>query len=155
MTIKEQLEADLKDAMRSRDSLRLATVRSIRAAIQKREIEARAAGKQLAEADVVQVVQKEAKQRRESIEQFRSAGRDDLVAKESGELEIIDRYLPAQMSDSDLEDRLRVIVSESGAQSMADIGKVMGPAMAQLKGVADGKRVQEVVRRLLSQASTE
>ena len=126
----------------------------MRAAIQKREIEFRAAGKELSEEDLIQVVQKEAKQRRESIEQFKAAERHDLVEKESGELAVIEKYLPAQMSESELEDRLRAIVAASGARSMADIGKVMGPAMAQLKGAADGKRVQEVVRRLLSQAST-
>ncbi|MCB0718272.1 MAG: GatB/YqeY domain-containing protein, partial [Bacteroidetes bacterium] len=137
MSIKQRLEADLKDAMRSRDSLQLATVRSMRAAIQKREIEFRAAGKELSEEDLIQVVQKEAKQRRESIEQFKAAERHDLVEKESGELAVIEKYLPAQMSESELEDRLRAIVAASGARSMADIGKVMGPAMAQLKGAAD------------------
>ncbi len=150
MSTKLKLQSDLKEAMRSRDSIRLSTVRSLRAAIQKREIDSRSSGEELTEVDVIQILQKEAKQRRESIEQFRTASRDDLVEREEAELAIIETYLPAQMGDDDLHAAVSTIVKSVGATSMADIGKVMGPAMSQLRGKADGKRVQAVVKSILS-----
>lgn len=153
MSIKERLDGDLKNAMRARDAARLSTIRSLRAAIQKREIEARASGGELSEEDILGILQKEAKQRRESISQFESAGRTDLVANEKAELVIIEEYLPQQMSDDELIEQIRRIVADVGATSMADIGKVMGPAMAQLRGQADGKRVQQVVKDLLVNVS--
>jgi uncharacterized protein YqeY len=150
MSTKLKLESDLKDAMRARDTVRLGTMRSLRAAIQKREIELRSSGEEIGESDIIQILQKAAKQRRESIEQFQAAGRDDLVSVEQGELAIIETYLPQQLSDTDLLAQVQKIVDEVGATSMADVGKVMGPAMSQLRGKADGKRVQAVVKQLLA-----
>ncbi|NNE34867.1 MAG: GatB/YqeY domain-containing protein [Rhodothermales bacterium] len=155
MSLKETLQTDLKEAMKARDSVRLKTVRSLRAAIQKREIESRTSGKELQENDLVQILQKEAKQRRESISQFEAAAREDLAATERAELAIIEQYLPEQMSEADVLEAVRGIVADVGATSMADIGKVMGPAMAKLRGKADGKRVQAIVKDLLSLASPQ
>ena len=150
MSIKLKLESDLKEAMRARDTVRLGTVRSLRAAIQKREIELRSSEEEIAESDLLQILQKAAKQRRESIEQFQAAGREDLVSTEQAELTIIETYLPQQLSDTDLRERVQKIVDEVGATSMADVGKVMGPAMSQLRGKADGKRVQALVKEMLT-----
>lgn len=148
--LKEQLQEDIKAAMRARDEVRLRTVRSLRAALMEREIELRTGGSATLSADQeLAVVQKQAKQRRDAAEQYRAAGRGDLVKKEEDELAIIDEYLPRQMGDEELDALVREVVKETGAESMRDIGKVMGAAMARTQGKADGKRVQAAVRAVL------
>lgn len=148
--MKDQLGQDLKEAMRAKDDVRLRTIRSLRAALTEREIELRQGGAAvLTEEQEIAVLQKQAKQRRDAIEQFRAAGRDDLAQREE-EYAVIASYLPQQLDDEAIRKVVEAIVAETGASSMKDIGKVMGPAMQQLRGRADGRRVQEAVRAVLS-----
>lgn len=150
--ITERLQNDLKEAMRSRDVVRLRTVRSLRAAIMTREIDFRIGGKgEIPEEDAIAVIQKQAKQRRDSIEQYELAGRDDLKQIEVEELQIIKDYLPEQLSEDDVRNAVVVIVGETAADGMKDMGRVMGAAMQQLRGKADGKLVQQIVREILSE----
>ena len=150
MTLPERLNDDLKEAMRSRDDVRLRTIRSLRSALQSAEIARREGGTAtLADEDVVAVLQKQAKQRRESMAQFEQAGRDDLRAREAEELAVIESYLPRQMDDAEIRAVVGEVVASVGATGPGDIGKVMGPAMGRLRGKADGRRVQEIVRETL------
>lgn len=149
--ITERLSSDLKDAMRRKDQVRMLTIRSIRAALTEREIEARSSGhSEMSEDDVLAVLQKQAKQRRDSIEQFETAGREDLARKEREELAVIEAYLPKQMTDDELRAVVREVIEETEASSLRDMGKVMGQAVARTHGRADGKRVSEIARELLS-----
>lgn len=155
MALKEQLSGDLRDAMRTSDALRRDTLRSLLTAIANAEIarvnvkQADASRQELPEADVVDVVAKQAKQRRESIAEYRKGGREDLASREEAELAIIERYLPAQMSRDEVADVVRAVIAETGAAGMKDKGKVMPAAMARLKGRTDGRVVNEVVGELL------
>jgi uncharacterized protein YqeY len=150
-TLKNRITDDLKDAMRAKDKARLRTLRSLRSALMEKEIGEREGGEgTLADEQELQVVRKQAKQRRESIEQYEDAGRDDLAQKEREELDVLDEYLPRQLSESEIEDVVDEIIEETGASSMADMGSVMGPAMQRLRGRADGEQVQQVARRKLS-----
>ena len=130
--IKDQLQADLKVAMKAKDQVRLRTIRSLRAAIMTKEIELRSGGEG------------------EIPEQFEIAGRDDLKQIEVEELAIIEAYLPKQLEESEVRTEVEAIVQQTGAEGMKDMGKVMGAAMGRLKGKADGKIVQQVVRSILS-----
>lgn len=151
MTLQERLTADLKEAMRSRDEVRLRTIRSLRSALQTAEIAQREGGEaQLSAVDALAVLQKQAKQRRESIAQFEQAGRDDLRQREADELTVIETYLPRQMDDAEIRAVVREIAAAAGATGSGDLGRVMGPAMARLRGQADGRRVQEIVREMLN-----
>ena len=141
----------MKDAMRSKDRVRLQTIRLVRAAIKQKEIDSRIAGvSEITDEDAVSVLQKQAKQRRDSITQFRNAGRDDLAEIELAELAIIESYLPEQLSEDKIRSTVEAVIATTGADSMKDMGKVMGPAMNELKGRADGGLVQRIVRELLS-----
>ena len=151
MSLIDQLPEDLKQAMKAKDRVRLRTIRSLRAALKEKEIKERQGGEaHLSEEEVLAVVQKQAKQRRDAIIQYEQAGRDDLVAKEREELEIIEAYLPKQLGDDEIRRVVHEIVTTTGASSMRDIGKVMGAAMEQLKGRADGRRISEIAKALLS-----
>ncbi|MEM8601316.1 MAG: GatB/YqeY domain-containing protein [Bacteroidota bacterium] len=142
MPLADQINADLKTAMKARDAERVGTLRLLRAAFLDFEKSGQGA---LTDEKALAILQKQAKQRRESIAQFEEAGRDDLVAKEQTELVLIEAYLPKQLGDDELEARVAAIVQESGATSMADMGKVMGRAMGALRGLADGNRVRQAV----------
>ena len=144
--LKETLARDLKDAMRAKDVVRLATIRSLQAAITTAE---KKTGQPLDEAQTLAVVQKQGKQRRDSIEQFQSAGRDDLAQREIDELAWIERYLPQQATDEEIRTRVAQVIQTVGASTMKDMGQVMAAAMAELQGVAEGRRVQAAVRELL------
>lgn len=149
-SLKDRIANDLKDAMRARDDVRRRTLRSIRSALMTKEIDERKGGEAtLTEKQELSVLQKEAKQRRESLEQFESAGREDLAQKEREELAVIEEYLPSQLSEDELRQKVQAIIDEVGANSMADMGAVMGRAMGALRGRADGNRVREVVEELL------
>jgi hypothetical protein len=150
-SILDRVETDLKQAMRDRDKVRLRTLRSLRAALQNKEISQREEGVEtvLSEQDQLAIVRKQVKQREDSIEQYEQAGRDDLVVKEEEEKEVLEEYLPAEMSDEELAEKLQAIIDEVGAESMADMGPVMGRAMDELRGQVDGSRVQERVQQLL------
>ncbi len=137
--------------MKAKDKLRLETVRSIKKVILEKESTVRAQGRDtLTEAEEMEVLMQQAKQRRDAIEQYTKAGREDLAEKESQELGIIEEYLPKQLSDAEIEAVVVEIIASAGATSPKDMGKVMGPTMARLKGQADGKKVQAIVKAKLS-----
>jgi uncharacterized protein YqeY len=151
MSLLDRINDDLKDAMRAKDKVRLRTLRSVRAALKNKEIDKRQEGKEavLDEQEQLAVIRKQVKQRKDSIEQYRDAGRDDLVDKEQEEIDVLDDYLPQPLSDDELRDHLQSIIDDVGAESMADMGPVMGRAMSDLRGKVDGSRVQQMVRELL------
>ena len=146
MLLKDQLSHDLKEAMRAKDRVRLGAIRMLSAAILEKE---KSGGGDVTEDDLIAIVQKQAKQRRDSIEQFRSAGRDDLVDIEEAELAILEQYLPAQLSDEEIRTTVQQIVKKTGASGMQDMGRVMGHAMQALRGKADGNRVRQAVEAVL------
>ncbi len=146
MSFEEQIAADLKDAMRARESVRLSTLRMLSAALHNARI---AAGRALEEGEALAIVQREVKQRRESIEQFEKGAREDLAARERAELEILTAYLPEQLDRDAIEAAARRIMASAGAVGPGDKGKLMGPLMAELRGRADGRLVNEVVTELL------
>jgi len=149
--IKDTLMADLKDAMRAKDQVKLRTIRSLKSAIMEREIAMRTGGEaELTKAQEVEVLQKQAKRRRDAIEQYDAAGREDLASKEREELVVIEAYLPEQLTDEKIRSVVDAIVAEVGATSMKQMGAVMGKAMQAMKGQADGKRVQVAVRAALT-----
>ncbi|MFQ5856512.1 MAG: GatB/YqeY domain-containing protein [Anaerolineae bacterium] len=149
MGLREQLMADLKEAMRAGDDVRKSTIRMVRAAIVNAEKEEGAT--ELTEGDIQRVVAQQAKQRRDAIAEFEKAGREDLVAKERAELAILMAYLPRQLTEEEIEAAARAKIEEVGATTMAQMGDVMRPLMAELGERADGRLVGQVVRRLLSQ----
>jgi len=146
MSLKEQLKNDMKEAMRAKEIVKRDTIRAINTMIKQIEVDER---KELSDEDIVVLMQKAIKQRNEAIEQYQSAGRDDLVAKEQSEVDVINLYMPKQLSDEELESALREIVADVGATSMKDMGKVMGAAKAKIGGGADGKRINEMVKKVL------
>jgi uncharacterized protein YqeY len=147
MTIKDQLNADLKEAMKGGDRTRVYTLRMLRSAIKYAEIEA---GAEYNDQNVLDVVAKQAKQRRDSISEFEKAGRTDLVEKETAELKILEDYLPAQLSEAEIRERVRAIIQQLNVTDAKGTGQVMKQAMAELKGQADGKVVNQIVRELLN-----
>jgi uncharacterized protein YqeY len=149
----DRISEDLKDAMRSKDKIRLRTLRSLRSALQNKEIEQRKEGAEtvLSEQDELTVLRKQVNQRKESIEQYEDAGREDLVHREQEELKVLQEYMPDQLTDEDLRSQLEAIIDDLGASSMADMGPVMGTAMEKLRGRVDGSRVQAMVKDLLSE----
>lgn len=148
MGLMEKVSEEMKTAMKSGDRLRLETLRTLRAALMERDIEKRTAGGMTPD-DEIAVVMAAAKKRRESIEVFQKGGRSDLVEQESKELAILQEYLPRQMSAEDILAVIRTVITETGAASAADFAKVMPVVMKQVKGKADGKMVQELVRKTL------
>ncbi|HEX7069590.1 MAG TPA: GatB/YqeY domain-containing protein [Rhodothermales bacterium] len=154
-SLDETLASHLKDAMRARDEVRLRTVRSLRAALKEKEISERQSGTaKLTPDQEIAVVQKQAKQRQDAIEQFRAAGREDLVQRESEELEIIQTYLPAALPEEEVRAEIRRIIESTGASSLKEIGRVMGPAMQVLRGRTDGSVVQRIAREELQARET-
>jgi uncharacterized protein YqeY len=151
MGLREQLSADLKEAMRQRDEVRKRTIRSVIAALKAAETELDAHGQRvrLGETDILALVSKQAKQRQDSIVEYRKGNRPDLVAEEEAELAILQEYLPRQLSREEIEAKVRQTIEEVGATGPRDIGKVMRPLMAELRGRADGGLVNKVVRELL------
>jgi uncharacterized protein len=149
MALKETISQDLKNAMKSGEKLRLETLRTIRAALMEKEIEKRGSGNPMSPEDELGVLTTAAKKRKESIEQFQNGGRPELAEQERQELAIIQEYLPKQMSQEELEKAVRDIVSQTGATGPGDFGKVMPQVMKQLKGKADGRLIQETVKKLL------
>ena len=148
--IADVLQEHMKEALRAGEKDRLRTIRSLRADLQQAAIEQRQSGGALSDTDELKVLQKAAKQRTDAIAQYEDAGREDLAAKERGELEVIQSYLPEQLSDEALRAQLQDIVDATGASSMQDMGRVMGQAMQQLRGKADGARISSIVKELLS-----
>jgi uncharacterized protein YqeY len=147
MSLKDRIQQDVKDAMRAKDKERLAAIRLITAAIKQREVDERI---ELDDEQVLLVLDKMCKQRRESISQFEKAGRDDLVAKEVSELEIIHGYLPRQLDDEEIAALIDVALAETGASSIKDMGKVMGQLKPQLQGRADMSAVSAMIKSRLA-----
>jgi len=152
VTIKERLDADLKEAMRAKQAARVDCLRMLKARILDKEVELRAArGRdcKLEDDEAQAVISAYAKQRRDSIESFRRGGREDLAVKEEAELEIVNAYLPRQLGREELERIVAQAVEEAGAASAADLGRVMKLVMPRVKGAADGKLVNRLVREKL------
>ena len=150
MSLKDKLTADMKDAMKARDAgkLRLSVIRLVRGAIRQQEIDGQ---KELSDEDVLGVSSKEVKQRRDSIEDFQKGGRDDLVAEAEAEIAVLMEYLPQQLSEDEVRSLVKEAIAVSGAASPKDMGKVMKELMPKVKGRADGKLVNGIVKELLAQ----
>ena len=148
MTLLGRIEGAMRDAMKSRDSRRTQTLRMAMAAAHNRKIELR---RDLTDDELTEVLGRQVKQRRESIEIYRGAGREDRAADEEAEAAILAEFMPEQLSDSELEALARAAITETGAGSPADMGRVMGHLVPQVRGRADGRVVSETVRRLLTQ----
>ncbi len=151
-SLKERLQADLKIAMRSGDTARRDTVRLLISEVKKKEIDVR---HDLQHAEELQLLQQQAKQRKESIDQFRSAGRDDLVGKEQTQLEIIESYLPQQMTDEELSAFIEDGITQADAKGPQDMGKLMGLLSKSTGGRVEGRRLADEVKRRLTQFATD
>ncbi len=143
MDFQQKLSEELKTALKARDQVRLTTIRGLKARLKEREIEK---GESLTEGEFIKLIQSAVKQRRDAIELYRKGGRDDLVENETAELKILEAYLPDMMSKSEMETLVERIVTETGAESMRDMGRVMAALMAAAQGRADGKILQQMVR---------
>lgn len=148
--LKQKLQEELKQSMLARDALKTSVLRMLISAIGYYEIQKGGAGYEATDENVFSVIQKEVKQRKDSIEQFQKAGRKDLVDKETKELEILQTYLPQQLSEGALTSLITQTIKEVGATSMKDMGKVMGDLMPKIKGKADGEMVSRIVKEELS-----
>lgn len=146
---KQGLKDELKQAMLARDTEKTSTLRMIISAIGYYEIEKGGAGYEATEEDVASVIQKQAKQRRDSIEQYKAGNRDDLAEKESKELQMLEAYLPEQMGEEEVRKLVDEAIAQTGASSPQDMGKVMGALMPKTKGKADGSLVSTIVREKL------
>jgi hypothetical protein len=146
MSLSDRLEAAMRDAMRARDEQRTQTLRMAMAAAHNLKIERR---RDLTDDEVVDVLTRQVKQRRESIEMYRAGGRDDRAAAEEAEAAILAEFLPEQLGEEEVEALARDAIAETGASSPADLGRVMGRLSPQTRGRADGRMVSDVVRRLL------
>lgn len=147
--LKEQIKNDTINAMKEKNEEVVATLRMLGAAMKNREIELKKREEGLTDEEVLEVVSKEAKKRKDAIEAYQKGGRQDLVDKETNELKILETYLPAQLSDEEIEKEVKKAIEELGATSLQDFGKVMSTAMPHLKGKADGAKVSEIVKNLL------
>ena len=147
MSLKDQITEDMKNAMRAKDVARLGAIRLLLAAIKQREVDERIV---VDDAGVIATVEKMMKQRKDSISQFEKAGRDDLVAIEAGEMAILQAYLPAQLSDTEVEAAVAAVVSATGAAGPQDMGKVISALKAQLAGKADMGKVSALVKAVLA-----
>ena len=148
MTLREQLDADLKEAMRARDQVRVDTVRAIKSGIKYKETEGEA--KSLDEAGIVKVVQSEIKKRKDAAEQYGAAGRADLAEKEEREITILAAYLPQQLTEAEVEALVVAAIAEVGATSPKEMGAVMKAVQPKVAGRADGKLVSEWVKKKLA-----
>ena len=155
MSIKQRLNADMKQAMKDRERRTLTCIRMLKSKLLEREVALR--GKhgtdyEITDDEALDVIATYAKQRRDSISSYREGGREDLASEEEAELAIVGCYLPAQLSEDELRELIRGAISESGAQTIKDVGSVMKLVVPQTKGVADGKLVNRLVRSLLAPA---
>ena len=150
MTLTERLEAAMRDAMRARDEQRTQTLRMAMAAAHNQRIAKR---RDLTDDEVIDVLTRQVKQRRESIEMYRDAGREERAASEEAEAAILTEFLPAQLSTDEVEDLARAAIAETGAAGPGDLGRVMGALSPRTRGRADGRIVSDTVRRLLSEAA--
>ncbi|CAA6818817.1 MAG: Transamidase GatB domain protein [uncultured Sulfurovum sp.] len=147
MSLNAQIKSDIKDAMRAKDVQKRDTLRNIQVSVKDIEVNER---REVTDADVEAILMKYSKQREDAMAQFKEAGRNDLVEKEEAELLIVKTYLPEPMGDEELEEILKNIISQTGANSMKDMGKVMGTAKKTIGSKADGGRINACVKKLLS-----
>jgi uncharacterized protein len=148
MTLEERLDADLKNAMKSNDATRKLAIRAVKTAI----TEAKVAGtevKTLSDADVLAIITKQVKQRRDSIIEYNKGGRPDLAAQEQAEIAVLEVYLPKQLSEAEIRERAQAVIAELGVTDMKGFGSVMKRLSADLRGIADGQIINRVVRELL------
>ena len=147
MNLNQQIKSDIKDAMRAKDTVKRDTLRNIQAAVKQIEVDER---RDVTDADLETIMMKYLKQREDAKAQFADAGRDDLVAKEDAEITIVKAYLPEPMDDTELESVLKDVIASVCAESMKDMGKVMGAAKVTIGSRADGGRINVMVKKLLS-----
>lgn len=148
--LKQQLQDELKKSMLARDELRTSTLRMILSALNYFEIQKGGAGYEATNEEILDVISKEAKKRKESIDIYQKANRPELAKKETKELEILQAYLPQQLGENEIRILVKEIITQTGASSMSDIGKVMGGLMPKVKGKADGSLVNKIVKEELS-----
>jgi uncharacterized protein YqeY len=147
MTINEQIKADIKSAMRAKETAKRDTLRNIQALVKQIEVDER---REVTDIDMEAILMKYAKQREDAIAQFSQAGREDLVTKEEAELEVVKAYLPEPMSNKELEETLKEIISDIGATSMKDMGRIMSQAKEIIGSRADGSRINSCVKSILA-----
>ncbi|MGX6969369.1 GatB/YqeY domain-containing protein [Vagococcus bubulae] len=147
MTLLNRLNNDIKVAMKAKDKETLSVLRMMKSSIQNEEIKK---GESLSPDEELTVLSREMKQRKDSLQEFKQADRQDLVEKVSGEIKIVERYMPEQLSEDELRDIIQSAVDETGASSMKDFGKVMGVVMPKTKGKADGQKVNALVKESLA-----
>ena len=146
MDLKQQISEDMKNAMRAKEKMRLGTIRMLIAAIKQREIDERIT---MTDADVLSTINKMIKQRRESLEQYKNAERHDLAEKEQNEIDILETYLPQQLSETEIQNAVKKAIADTGASSMKDMGKLMGALKDELQGKADMSLVSKLVKDAL------
>ena len=147
MTLKERLMEDMKGSMRNKETLKKSVITMIRASVKQKEVDDRV---DVNDDDVIELIAKQLKQRKDALVEFEKAERDDLIAQTKAEIEILASYLPQQLTDEELEAVVRDAVAEVNAQSIKDMGKIMGKVMAVAKGRVDGKRINEMVKKVLN-----
>lgn len=147
MLLKDQIKNEVKEAMKAKDTVRRDALRLLTSAFKQVEVDERI---ELDDAATLKIIQKQVKQRLDSLSQFKEAGRDDLADKEQAEITIFEAYLPKQLDDAELTEKIKEVIAQVGAESMKDIGKVMGMASKSLNGLADGKRINTCAKALLS-----
>ena len=149
MTLKKQVDGEIKKAMLNKQKERLRALRAIKSAILVEETQ-KGAGDVLSEDAEMKIVQKAVKQRKDSVDLYKKQGRDDLAQKEIEELQVIEGFLPKQLSESEIENELKTIIKELGASSPSDMGRIMGSATKKLAGKAEGKLISVITKRLLA-----
>jgi uncharacterized protein len=149
MALEQQIQKDIMEAMKAKDTVRLNSVRSIKSAILLAKT-AEGGSKELTDSDIVKLIQKLAKQRKEAAEQYVAAGRKELADNELAEVEVLASYLPKMLSEAEVEEKLKAIIAEVGASKPSDMGKVMGVATKQLAGLAEGRVISTIVKKLLA-----
>ncbi len=146
MSLKQTLKDDLKTAMREKNIVKRDSIRAINTMIKQIEVDER---KELDDSEVLKLIQKGIKQREEAVVQYKEASRDDLVQKEQEQIDVFKEYMPKQLSDEELEAGMKELIAELGATSMKEMGKIMGQASKKFAGIADGKRINEMTKKLL------
>ena len=147
MTLKDKLMDDLKQSMKNKEQIRKSVVILIRSAIKQKEVDERV---EVSEEDVLAIISKQMKQRKDALEEFKKAQREDLILQTEQEIDILTQYLPKQLTDDELESIIQEIINQIGASTMKDMGKIMGLATPKVQGRADGKRINEIAKKFLN-----
>lgn len=150
MELEKQIQEDIKSAMKEKNTVRLNAVRSIKSGILLAKT-AEGGSKELEDSDIIKIIEKLSKQRKEAAEQYVAAGRQELADNELAEAAVLDTYLPKKLSEAEVEEKLKEIIAQVGASGPSDMGKVMGTATKALAGLSDGKTISAIVRKLLAQ----